>query len=46
MARIGKLLLRDFRTRGTLGEVALLADAVGDASLHAHLLEFDSVHGR
>ena len=46
LGRIGKLLLRDFRARGTLERVALLADAVGDAALHAHLLEFDSVHGR
>ena len=46
LGRIGKLLLRDLAARGTLEHVALLADAVGDAALHAHLLEFDSVHGR
>ena len=46
LGRIGKLLLRDLAARGALGHVALLADAVGDAALHAHLLEFDSVHGR
>ena len=46
LGRIGKLLLRDLAARGALEHVALLADAVGDAALHAHLLEFDSVHGR
>ena len=46
LGRIGKLLLRDLHARGTLSQVVLLADAVGDAPLHAHLLEFDSVHGR
>ena len=46
LGRIGKLLLRDFRARGNLEHVVLLADAVGDAAMHAHLLEFDSVHGR
>ena len=46
LGRIGKLLLRDLRARGALEHVVLLADAVGDAALHAHLLEFDSVHGR
>jgi len=46
LGRIGKLLLRDLAAHGTLEHVALLSDAVGDAPLHAHLLEFDSVHGR
>lgn len=46
LGRIGKLLLRALLERGRLGAVALLNDAVGDPASHAHLLEFDTVHGR
>jgi len=46
LGRIGKLLLRHLHARGGLHDVVLLADAVGDAPMQAHLLEFDSVHGR
>ncbi len=44
--RVGKLLLRDLVDSGIVGEIVLLNDAVGDAGQHAHLLEFDTVHGR
>ena len=44
LGRIGKLVLRPLLARGA--DVVLLNDAVGDPALHAHLLEFDSVHGR
>ncbi len=44
LGRIGKLILRPLLERGA--EVVLLNDAVGDPATHAHLLEFDSVHGR
>jgi len=44
LGRIGKLILRPLLERGA--DVVLLNDAVGDPALHAHLLEFDSVHGR
>jgi glyceraldehyde 3-phosphate dehydrogenase len=46
LGRMGKLALRAFFERGAPGEIALLNDPVGDPDLHAHLLEFDSVHGR
>jgi glyceraldehyde 3-phosphate dehydrogenase len=46
LGRMGKLVLRAFFERGAPGEIVLLNDAVGDPALHAHLLEFDSVHGR
>jgi glyceraldehyde-3-phosphate dehydrogenase (arsenate-transferring) len=46
LGRIGKLLLRAFFEQGMPGEIVLLNDPVGDPELHAHLLEFDSVHGR
>lgn len=46
LGRIGKLVLRAFIEEGTPGEIVLLNDPVGDASQHAHLLEFDTVHGR
>ena len=45
LRRIGKLVLRAFEEEGTPGEVVLLNDAVGTAADHAHLLEFDTVHG-
>jgi len=44
MGRIGKLALRPLLERGA--HVAWINDAVGDAEMHAHLLEFDTVHGR
>jgi glyceraldehyde 3-phosphate dehydrogenase len=46
LGRIGKLVLRAFVEEGTPGEIVLLNDPVGDPAIHAHLLEFDSVHGR
>ncbi|MEO0999696.1 MAG: glyceraldehyde 3-phosphate dehydrogenase NAD-binding domain-containing protein, partial [Pseudomonadota bacterium] len=46
LGRIGKLLLRAFADGGMPGEIVLLNDPVGDAAQHAHLLEFDTVHGR
>ena len=44
LGRIGKLALRPLLERGA--EVAWLNDAEGDPETHAHLLEFDTVHGR
>ncbi|MFT6531913.1 MAG: glyceraldehyde 3-phosphate dehydrogenase [Limimaricola cinnabarinus] len=44
LGRIGKLALRPLLDSGA--EIAWINDAVGDAAMHAHLLEFDSVHGR
>ncbi|MBN2906184.1 MAG: ArsJ-associated glyceraldehyde-3-phosphate dehydrogenase [Rhodobacteraceae bacterium] len=44
LGRIGKLALRPLLARGA--EIVLLNDRVGDPGMHAHLLEFDSVHGR
>ncbi len=44
LGRIGKLALRPLLERGA--EVAFVNDAVGDPAMHAHLLEFDTVHGR
>jgi glyceraldehyde 3-phosphate dehydrogenase len=44
LGRIGKLALRPLLERGA--RIAWLNDAVGDAAMHAHLLEFDTVHGR
>ena len=44
LGRIGKLALKPLLARGA--EVAWINDAVGDAAMHAHLLEFDTVHGR
>jgi glyceraldehyde 3-phosphate dehydrogenase len=44
LGRIGKLALRPLLERGA--KIAFINDAVGDAAMHAHLLEFDSVHGR
>ena len=47
LGRIGKLLLRGLLAqRVQPHEISLLNDAVGDPELHAHLLEFDTVHGR
>ena len=44
LGRIGKLALRPLLERNA--EVAWLNDAEGDPETHAHLLEFDTVHGR
>lgn len=44
LGRIGKLALRPLLESGA--EIAWINDAVGDPEMHAHLLEFDSVHGR
>ena len=44
LGRIGKLALRPLLESGA--QVAWLNDAVGDPAMHAHLLEFDTVHGR
>jgi glyceraldehyde 3-phosphate dehydrogenase len=44
LGRIGKLALRPLLERGA--KLAFLNDAVGDPQTHAHLLQFDTVHGR
>jgi glyceraldehyde 3-phosphate dehydrogenase len=44
LGRIGKLALRPLLERGV--QIAWVNDAVGDPAMHAHLLEFDTVHGR
>ncbi|MEM9474624.1 MAG: ArsJ-associated glyceraldehyde-3-phosphate dehydrogenase [Pseudomonadota bacterium] len=44
LGRIGKLALRPLLERGA--KIAFVNDAVGDPAMHAHLLEFDTVHGR
>lgn len=44
LGRIGKLALQSLLERGA--EIAFINDAVGDPEMHAHLLEFDSIHGR
>lgn len=44
LGRIGKLALRPLLESGA--QVAFVNDATGDAAMHAHLLEFDSIHGR
>ncbi len=44
LGRIGKLALKPLLARGA--QIAWINDAVGDAAMHAHLLEFDTVHGR
>ena len=44
LGRIGKLALRPLLERGA--QIAWINDAVGDADMHSHLLEFDTVHGR
>jgi glyceraldehyde 3-phosphate dehydrogenase len=46
LGRMGKLLLRALVERGAAAGIVLLNDMVGDPEMHAHLLEFDSVHGR
>lgn len=44
LGRIGKLILKPMLEAGDT--IAFVNDAVGDPAMHAHLLEFDSVHGR
>ena len=44
LGRMGKLALRPLLERGA--KIAFINDAVGDPAMHAHLLEFDTVHGR
>lgn len=44
LGRIGKLALRPLLERGV--DIAWINDATGDTQMHAHLLEFDTVHGR
>ncbi|MEM6325231.1 MAG: ArsJ-associated glyceraldehyde-3-phosphate dehydrogenase [Pseudomonadota bacterium] len=44
LGRIGKLSLKPLIERGA--KIAWINDAVGDSAMNAHLLEFDSVHGR
>ncbi len=44
LGRIGKLALKPLLERDA--KIAWINDAVGDLEMHAHLLEFDTVHGR
>lgn len=44
LGRIGKLALKPLLKQGA--RIAWINDAVGDPEMHAHLLEFDTVHGR
>ncbi|WP_425053130.1 ArsJ-associated glyceraldehyde-3-phosphate dehydrogenase [Psychromarinibacter sp. S121] len=44
LGRMGKLALRPLLEKGV--QIAWINDAVGDPAMHAHLLEFDTVHGR
>jgi glyceraldehyde 3-phosphate dehydrogenase len=44
LGRIGKLALKPLLERGA--RIAWINDAVGDPRTHAHLFEFDTVHGR
>lgn len=44
LGRMGKLALKPLLDSGA--NVAWINDAVGDAEMQAHLLEFDTVHGR
>ena len=46
LGRMGKLVVRALCDDGFDGEIVLLNDKDGDSALHAHLLEFDTVHGR
>lgn len=47
LGRMGKLVLRALVDGGCPNaEIVLLNDKAGDAAAHAHLLAFDSVHGR
>ena len=44
LGRIGKLALKPLLELGA--KIAWINDAVGDPAMHAHLFEFDTVHGR
>jgi glyceraldehyde 3-phosphate dehydrogenase len=44
LGRMGKLMLKPLLESGA--EIAFLNDKTGDAAMHAHLLEYDTVHGR
>lgn len=44
LGRIGKLAIKPLLDSGA--RIAWINDAVGDSEMHAHLLEFDTVHGR
>lgn len=44
LGRMGKLALKPLLERGA--NIAFINDAAGTPEMHAHLLEFDSVHGR
>ena len=44
LGRMGKLALKPLLERGA--RIAWINDVVGDPAMQAHLLEFDSVHGR
>ena len=44
LGRIGKLALKPLLERGA--DIAWINDEVGDTEMHAHLMEFDTVHGR
>ncbi|WP_136443265.1 ArsJ-associated glyceraldehyde-3-phosphate dehydrogenase [Pacificoceanicola onchidii] len=44
LGRMGKLALKPLLDRGA--SVAWINDTVGTPEMHAHLLEFDTVHGR
>jgi len=46
LGRIGKLVLRELIDNGAPGEIVLLNDPVGTVEQHAHLFEWDTVHGR
>ena len=44
LGRIGKLALKPLLERGA--QIAWINDSMGHPEMHAHLLEFDTVHGR
>ncbi|WP_425081278.1 ArsJ-associated glyceraldehyde-3-phosphate dehydrogenase [Ruegeria arenilitoris] len=44
LGRMGKLALKPLLEKGA--NIVWINDAVGDPEIHAHLLEFDTVHGR
>ncbi|MDX1742901.1 MAG: ArsJ-associated glyceraldehyde-3-phosphate dehydrogenase [Ruegeria sp.] len=44
LGRIGKLALKPLLEKGA--KIAWINDGIGDPAMHAHLLEFDTVHGR
>lgn len=46
LGRIGKLALRELVDNGLPGDIVLLNDPAGPVETQAHLLEFDTVHGR